>query len=360
MTMMNFQCRCCGALLSRSYDSDRTAGDVLGRPWYRDDTGLNHLAIVCLNCGTIHDCSGSAIRALLTLGKTKYKCHNSIDPLQLSTMVRSMTGGLTSDARTIAVEKLGIPESVVNALVERTLLGPAFDSTRTDSTVQDDGSKNLDINPVRQSSTDDLQERRRCLQMVIEESEGCLKRAHRPSDSGISIADFVENEAMNAAADWSVIESVCEDFFLEIELYCLCAFVRLLSIHKARLGPEVERAFRIAAQRHGTEVLGFPGIKGPGTFEIRANEYLAAVIDDKLSDQRETLPTLISQILLNVLGIDDSTVKADRERLCAFARTGCASGRSPTWPGRRDHPRGGGTAYRCEDQPRAGPADRSS
>ena len=127
---MKFRCITCGKTLSRSYDTDPEHGDLLGRPWYRDKSGLNHLVIVCLECGTIHDVSGSISRSLLMPllgGRTPLKVHQDINPMELALMVTEYQDKTPNkSAREIAVKDLGIPEKVVEVLVERNILGPVF------------------------------------------------------------------------------------------------------------------------------------------------------------------------------------------------------------------------------------------
>jgi hypothetical protein len=77
-------CRTCRRMCSRSYDKDRAGGDLLGRPWYVDETGLKHLAIACLHCGTIHDCTGSLV-AIFSGG---LRIRDRTSPVDLALMVR--------------------------------------------------------------------------------------------------------------------------------------------------------------------------------------------------------------------------------------------------------------------------------
>ena len=122
---MKLKCLTCAKTVSTSYDADRSRGDVLGRPWYVDETGLKHLAIVCLYCGTIHDCSGSMLRALLTGFKRPVNIHGSISPLELSAMIMARSQHPEA-SRQVAVQELGIPEAVIDVLLERNILGQAF------------------------------------------------------------------------------------------------------------------------------------------------------------------------------------------------------------------------------------------
>jgi hypothetical protein len=123
---VKIKCVTCQRVISKSYDVDPSTADVLGRPWYRDEGGLNHLAIVCLHCGTIHDCSGSILKGLLSGFQSALKVHDDLNPMELAMLVMQHTAHLEADSRRVAIEKLGIPAAVLDVLVERKILGPAF------------------------------------------------------------------------------------------------------------------------------------------------------------------------------------------------------------------------------------------
>lgn len=123
---MRFTCICCGKKLTRSYGTDRVNGDIYAQAWYVDSTGLKHLAIVCLACGTIHDCSGSFLRGLLTLGRSPVTIHRDINPLELSAMIMDRSQHPELESREVAIRQLGIPEGIIDVLLERNILGQAF------------------------------------------------------------------------------------------------------------------------------------------------------------------------------------------------------------------------------------------
>jgi hypothetical protein len=124
---MRFKCLTCERTISRWYDIDPVRGDLLARPWYIDAIGSQHLAIVCINCGTIHDCSRSLLRRLLSGGfRAPLKVHDDINPMELGMMIMDRTPNPSTDLRTFAINELGIPEEVVDILVARKLLGRAF------------------------------------------------------------------------------------------------------------------------------------------------------------------------------------------------------------------------------------------
>lgn len=123
---MKFKCLTCGATVSKSYNVDPANGDLLGLPWYIDDKGLKHLAIVCLHCGTIHDCSVSLLRAVLSAFRSPLKIHNDINPMELGMMIMGRSEHPETESRQIAINDFGIPERIIDVLVERKVLGHAF------------------------------------------------------------------------------------------------------------------------------------------------------------------------------------------------------------------------------------------
>jgi|LGVC01.1.fsa_nt_gb hypothetical protein len=123
---MKFKCLTCEKTISKDYDVDPIHGDALWHPWYRDDSGLNHSALVCLHCGTIHDVSGSFLHGLFSLFQCPLKVHNDINPLELAIAVTEYTQHPKTESRHIAINSFGIPEKVVDVLVKRELLGNAF------------------------------------------------------------------------------------------------------------------------------------------------------------------------------------------------------------------------------------------
>lgn len=123
---MKFKCLACHKTIERSYQVDPVDGDLFGGPWYIDETGLKHLTLVCLNCGTIHDVSGSFLRGILTGFRSPVKVHNDINPMELGLMVMQRTDNPETESRRVAIEELGIPERVIDVLVERKFLGFAF------------------------------------------------------------------------------------------------------------------------------------------------------------------------------------------------------------------------------------------
>lgn len=123
---MKLKCLTCRKTVSKSYDVDPVNGDLLGRPWYIDENELKHLAIVCLHCGTIHDSSGSLLRGVLSGFRSPLKIHNDINPMELGMMIMGRSKHPETESRQIAINDFGIPEQIIDVLVERKLLGHAF------------------------------------------------------------------------------------------------------------------------------------------------------------------------------------------------------------------------------------------
>lgn len=135
---MDFKCNCCGKTLSRPYSVDPVHSDIYTRPWYIDDQGLEHLVVVCLECGTIHDCSGSILKGLFTFGHNPVTIHDSINlielvtindsinPMELGIMIMEHCKHPEIESREVAIRKLGIPEDIIDILLKRNILGPAF------------------------------------------------------------------------------------------------------------------------------------------------------------------------------------------------------------------------------------------
>jgi len=118
-----FRCVTCGSIASKGYEG--LGGDTLELPWYTDETRQGHVAIVCLHCGTIHDCSGSSLQGLRAIFKSQVKVYRAIRPSELSVMVMGRTVD-PSVSRQVAIRDFQIPERVIDLLVERNLLGPIF------------------------------------------------------------------------------------------------------------------------------------------------------------------------------------------------------------------------------------------
>lgn len=128
-----FKCRCCRRVLASSYDQDPDHGELLFRLWYVDDSGLKHFAVTCLHCGTIHDGFATSLRSIFTLMRRPIKVINDINPLEIAEGLLSRKSPDDSiDCREVLMSELRLPEEVIDVLVHRGLLGPAFGRPRSE------------------------------------------------------------------------------------------------------------------------------------------------------------------------------------------------------------------------------------
>ena len=108
---MKFKCSCCEVKLGEFCPKVGSDGDFTGGPWYIDDNRLNHTAVICLHCGTIHDTVGSLTRALgfvLTCGNIMpMKIVGSMNPREIGIMLMSDKHYGVESARDIVVRELG-------------------------------------------------------------------------------------------------------------------------------------------------------------------------------------------------------------------------------------------------------------
>ena len=119
---MKFKCVACGKVLSNPYDVDPLNGNIIMRPWYTDQNGLNHSAIACLECGTIHDTSGSIWRFLLSVFINRFmKVHSTIHPMN-ETILKDYHGKYPTVARKKYLHDMGISKDIVDALASRKII----------------------------------------------------------------------------------------------------------------------------------------------------------------------------------------------------------------------------------------------
>ena len=130
---MRFTCRTCKKVLRKPLNSSSLDGEMLASPWYRADGGLNHLPIACLHCGTIHDFSVSIFKTLVAaLTGDPWKVHGDFSPMEIGVSVlNAVEAGM--GAREALKAALSPPDGIVDALVERELLGQAFHDPPTSS-----------------------------------------------------------------------------------------------------------------------------------------------------------------------------------------------------------------------------------
>lgn len=94
---------------------DPEHGTLLGTGWFRDERGLNHQAMVCLSCGTVHATTGAPLKGLLTLGSRMASVKFYMPPDRLQGLVDEKG----PDSLT---HELGLQPIVIDQLVSRGFL----------------------------------------------------------------------------------------------------------------------------------------------------------------------------------------------------------------------------------------------
>jgi hypothetical protein len=118
---IKLRCKGCDEMLSgkNSYDVDPINGTSITRPWYTDETGLNHMAVACLKCGTIHDIIPSIIK--IFIGRP-YKVYNTIN-VRDESFLREYKGKSPEAFRKVQLRNIMISRDIIDAMVERHILG---------------------------------------------------------------------------------------------------------------------------------------------------------------------------------------------------------------------------------------------
>lgn len=122
---MKFRCACCHATLSTRPRSEEGRNEVVAFPWYRDNRNLNHLGVVCLHCGTIHDAHASIVNTILSpITGNPLRVISSVTPFEIGHVL--LNAGRTADARDALKEIFSVPDWIIDILVEKRLLGGAY------------------------------------------------------------------------------------------------------------------------------------------------------------------------------------------------------------------------------------------
>ncbi|VAV84821.1 hypothetical protein MNBD_DELTA01-1901 [hydrothermal vent metagenome] len=115
-------CKKCGEILSgkNCYDVNSEEGTSIARPWYADETGLNHTAIVCLECGTIHDTTPSLLKVFIG-SRSPFKVNATLDP-QNAHLLEGYKGKCPEAYRKTQLKHMGIPKDIIDALANRKII----------------------------------------------------------------------------------------------------------------------------------------------------------------------------------------------------------------------------------------------
>ena len=109
--MTKFRCSNCGTDHDLNEANDgllHGSGTILHVPWYRQESGLNVNATVCLRCGTVHSTSVGTARGFLGLPRPTLVVHVYLPPDRL---LKALQGGMRP-----------LPPSVTNVLRDRALV----------------------------------------------------------------------------------------------------------------------------------------------------------------------------------------------------------------------------------------------
>ena len=120
---MNITCRSCGTLLKRTSKTELSKADFVGAPWYVDEKRMRHLALVCLHCGTLHDCLAAQKPAIFTALMSPLKIN--MIKVTATLNIQEVAQRITSQAETgvqADASDHGIPAQIVQALQERQFL----------------------------------------------------------------------------------------------------------------------------------------------------------------------------------------------------------------------------------------------
>lgn len=117
---MNFKCVYCNKKHKISHKDCSESQLVDAFPWYIDNQGVKHMAIVCRVCGTIHDCIGSSIFFAIFTGfrkLTKVCRYVTIEDLQ--DYISNRTSSLEHDSKKILTQEFGISEQAYDIVKEK-------------------------------------------------------------------------------------------------------------------------------------------------------------------------------------------------------------------------------------------------
>ena len=122
---MKFKCSDCnknGNISTISNLKDNT--DFLVKQCYKDSAGLIHTLLICLNCGTFHDCKISFLKSLI---KRPYSVQGILKNKVITEKVTlAREQNIEKTINEYALEFMGIDNSTLDFLVERKLYPPSF------------------------------------------------------------------------------------------------------------------------------------------------------------------------------------------------------------------------------------------
>lgn len=122
---MKFKCSDCGHKGDIGTISNlKSNTDFLVKQWYKDNNGFIHTLVICLKCGTFHDCKISFLKSLL---KKPYKVQgilkNNVIKEKVNLAKKQNEEKTTNEH---ALEFMGIDNSTLNFLIEKKLYPSNF------------------------------------------------------------------------------------------------------------------------------------------------------------------------------------------------------------------------------------------
>lgn len=110
---MKFECAQCGKVHRSIFGARDPYSTLVAARWGRDREGLDHFLLACLECGTLHDCSGSVAAIIPMIGNSwrilgTFKAASIVEAYRKS--------GATKIFSRFAKEDAGLPELIVDQL----------------------------------------------------------------------------------------------------------------------------------------------------------------------------------------------------------------------------------------------------
>lgn len=127
---MRFRCSHCHHdhdMQHDSYFANPASGTLAGGPWFKEN-GLNHDALACLKCGTVHATTGAFLKAVFSLMSRPVSVKFYLPIERLEQTVRKASPHSIEDG----LAQLNLPEIVVRALIDRGYINLARTSEKVD------------------------------------------------------------------------------------------------------------------------------------------------------------------------------------------------------------------------------------
>jgi hypothetical protein len=91
---------------------------MLVSPWYKDETGTNHIAILCLHCKTLHDTKPSILKAVFSFSRSPLSVDGYFTQSDLSKLIQKASEASgENDKYTIATNELRLPPKIVQRII---------------------------------------------------------------------------------------------------------------------------------------------------------------------------------------------------------------------------------------------------